>query len=638
MVQEHVAGERLRLSLEGWGRLGEALAFHEGREVLVLGGIPREEVVAEVIKGRGEYIAAQVVEVLTPSPHRTAPPCPYVGTCTGCQWQHVAYEHQLDIKRQMVMDALVGAGGFESSPVRPTVAAMEQYGYRNHARFTVGRRKGEPGFVNRVSRRFVAIDSCLIMHPWINEALAKLRGRCAETSQLSLRYGVNTGDFLVQPALKSPDVDLPTGQKHYRESLGGREFHIAASSFFQVNTSQAERMAELVRDGLQLSGEELLVDAYAGVGTFAILLAPYAKEVIAIEESASAVRDALLNAAGLVGVRVLQGKAEEVLAQMEERPDGVILDPPRTGCHRITLDAVARLAPRRVVYVSCDPDTLARDLRILCQAGFDLDWVQPIDMFPQTHHVECVAALSWKEHEPVTLTSRESQASAGETKLVLASTSPRRRELLGSLGVEFQVIPPSVLENMLGQESPQEMVERLALAKARSGARSVSSGLVVGADSVVINDGLVLGKPADSAEAMNMLRSLRGKEHQVLTGVAIVDAAMGQAYVASQASTVTMREYTDPEIEAYVVSGAPLDKAGAYAVQDRVFRPAASLDGCYTNVMGLPLCLLRDMLNDAGLQFGPEAHIQVPEECSPCPLRNPTGPEGTGGPPWTSSA
>ena len=638
MVQEHAAGERLRLSLEGWGPLGEARACHEGQEVMVFGGIPGEEVVAEVIRGRGESVAAQVVEVLEPSPYRTVPPCPYVGPCTGCQWQHVAYEHQLDIKRQMVTDALAGAGKFESPPVWPTVAAMEQYGYRNHARFTVGRRKGEPGFVNRVSRRFVAIDSCLIMHPWINEALAKLRGRCAETSQLSIRYGLNTGDFLVQPALKSPDIPISTGQKHYRESLGGREFRVAASSFFQVNTSQAEKMTGLVRDGLQLSGEELLVDAYAGVGTFAVLLAPFAAEVIAIEESVSAVKDAVLNAAGLVGVRVIQGKAEDVLAQMEERPDGVILDPPRAGCNRMTLDVVARLTPRRVVYVSCDPDTLARDLMILCQAGFDLDRVQPIDMFPQTHHVESIATLSWKGHEPVIRSSREPPGSVGARDLVLASTSPRRRELLGCLGVEFQVVPPSVSEDMLDQESPQEMVERLALAKAMSGARSVYSGLVVGADSVVVSEGLVLGKPADSAEARKMLRNLRGNQHQVLTGVAVVDAAKGQAHTASQASSVTMREYTDAEIEAYVVSGAPMDKAGAYAVQDQVFRPAASLDGCYTNVMGLPLCLLRDMLKDAGFQFDPETHIQVPEDCSSCPLRNPTGPEGNGGPPWTSSA
>jgi 23S rRNA (uracil1939-C5)-methyltransferase len=381
--------------------MGQALACHEGQEVRVSGGIPGEEVVAEVIKHRQEYIAAQVVEVLTPSPHRVEPPCAYFGPCTGCQWQHVEYPHQLHVKRRMVVDALVNVSGFAETLVLSTLPSPEQYGYRNHARFTVGRRKGELGFVNRESRRFIVIQECLLMHPWINEALGQLQGKCAETSQLSIRYGVNTNDFLIQPAMKSPEVPLQSGRKYYAESLDGHEYRIAASSFFQVNTRQAERMMELVRDELHVSksvgtlqDSSTIVDAYAGVGTFAIMLAPYAGKVLAIEESNSAVRDARINAQGIEGVQFLEGKAEEVLAQLEERPQGVILDPPRAGCHRDTLDALIRLAPRRVVYVSCDPDTLARDLEILCDGPFRLERVRPVDMFPQTHHVECIASLS----------------------------------------------------------------------------------------------------------------------------------------------------------------------------------------------------------------------------------------------------
>ena len=626
MVHQNRTGECLRLSLEGWGRLGEALARHDGMEVRVLGGIPGEEVVAEVIKRRREYVAAQVVEVLTPSPHRTAPPCPYFGPCTGCQWQHIDYEYQLQIKRQAVLDALGCVGDFEAFLVSPTIAAPEQYGYRNHARFTVGRRNGDLGFVNRESRRFVHIHECLLMHPWMNEALEQLQGRCAETTQLSIRYGINTRDFLLQPALKTQEVPLPSGQKHYRESLDGREFRIAASSFFQVNTPQAARMVEMVKEGLRLSGKELLVDAYAGVGIFAILLAPYAGKVIAIEESASAVQDAVANAEGVDGIRFLQGKTEEVLAQIEERPHGVILDPPRAGCHTRALEALVHLAPHRVVYVSCDPDTLARDLKILCQGPFRLDAVQPVDMFPQTHHVECIATLSYREDGTITTVPDQTGEIGHEGKLVLVSTSPRRRELLSHLGIEFRVVSPSVSENMLDGESPQEMVERLALSKARSVAHSLSGSFVVGADSVVVMGGRVLGKPADAAEARKMLRSLRGKEHQVVTGVAVVpvpalgNAADCQVATASQVSVVTMREFSDEEIEAYVASGEPMDKAGAYAVQDRAFRPASRLEGCYANVMGLPLCLLVDLLKDAGLEFEPEARIRVPEGCSKCPL------------------
>ena len=468
MVQQSRRGELLRLVLDGWGQWGDALACHDGMEVSVFGGIPGERVVVEVVRHRRDYIAARVVEVLEPSPHRVSPPCPYFGACTGCQWQHIDYQHQIHLKRQVIVDALSRSGGFDSALVSPTVESPEQYGYRNHARFTVGRREGELGFVNRESRRFVPIQQCLLMHPWIGEALAKLQGRCGETSQLSLRYGVNTGDFLVQPALKNEDVSLPSGQKHYTESLDGRVFRIASPSFFQVNTRQAARMVDLVRDELQLSGDGLLVDAYAGVGTFAILLVSYAAKVIAIEESASAVQDAAVNAEGVDGVQFLLGKTEEMLEGIVERPEGVILDPPRAGCHPRVLAALRRLAPRRVVYVSCDPGTLARDLKTLCEGPFHLERVQPIDMFPQTHHVECIATLSWTGYVSNADERDGATTGAGKDELVLASTSPRRRELLSGLGVGFSVVSPSVSEDPQPHEPPQQMVERLALSKART--------------------------------------------------------------------------------------------------------------------------------------------------------------------------
>ena len=612
MVRQKLVSERLQLTLEGWGPLGSTLAWYDGRQVQVLGGIPGEQVVVEVLKDRGEQLSGQVVEVLMPSPHRVSAPCPYYGPCTGCQWQHIEYQHQLETKNQIVLDALGQVGGFTGPPVLPTLASPDQYGYRNHARFTVGRKWGELGYVNRESRRFVTVQSCLLMHPWINQAIQQLQRRSAETSQLSLRYGVNTGDFLLQPAFKSQDVPLPSGQKHYRESLGGQEFRIAASSFFQVNTRQAERMVELVEEGLQLSGRELLVDAYAGVGTFAILLAPRARKVIAIEESVSAVRDAEFNAQGMEGVEFVLGKTEVVLAEMQERPDGVILDPPRAGCDKKALDAVIRLAPRRVVYVSCDPASLARDLKVLCEGPFRLESVQPMDMFPQTHHVECVANLSYEE-------PAVGNGLAGP--IVLASTSPRRKELLAGLGLEFRIIAPEVSEEMLPGEDPQQMVERLALAKAKSVASTVDQGLIVGADSIVVLDGRVLGKPAGATEAREMLNALRGREHQVMTGVAVADGSVGSVRVASKVSGVTMREYSDNEIEDYIASGEPMDKAGAYAVQDRDFRPGVVAEGCYANVMGLPICLLLELLKEAGYTVGPNVAVGVPEECSECSLR-----------------
>ncbi|MCE2463557.1 MAG: septum formation protein Maf [Dehalococcoidia bacterium] len=207
-------------------------------------------------------------------------------------------------------------------------------------------------------------------------------------------------------------------------------------------------------------------------------------------------------------------------------------------------------------------------------------------------------------------------------ELVLASTSPRRRELLSCLGIDFRVVPPSTLETMLPDETPREMVERLALSKAMSVAQSLSGGLVIGADSVVVLDGRVLGKPVNSAQAREMLRSLRSREHRVMTGLALVDTANQDTRVASESSLVTMRDYSDNQLEAYVASGEPMDKAGAYAVQDRVFRPAEQLEGCYTNVMGLPLCSLVNMIRDAGLEVRSGQYKQVTRECTQCPLKD----------------
>ena len=205
--------------------------------------------------------------------------------------------------------------------------------------------------------------------------------------------------------------------------------------------------------------------------------------------------------------------------------------------------------------------------------------------------------------------------------IVLASTSPRRKELMSGLGLQFRTIAPDASEEMVEGESPREMVERLALAKATSVASSGDQGLTVGADSVVVLDGRVLGKPADADEAREMLNALRGREHQVMTGVAVVDGPVGRVWVASKVSGVTMREYSHSEVEEYVASGEPLDKAGAYAVQDRNFHPGARVEGCYANVMGLPLCLLLEMLKEAGYTLGPGAALVVPEECFECPVR-----------------
>ena len=619
-------GERIDVTLESWGRLGEAMGRHNDELVFVLGGIPGERVVAEVVRVHRKYSSAIVVEVLERSPDRVEPPCPYFGECTGCQWQHLDYAAQLSAKREKVVDALSRVGGLfldeSEAPVAETLSSPNRYGYRNHARMTVSK-QGELGFVNRESRKFVRIDQCMLMRPSINEVLEELQDRCRETTQLSIRAGGETTEikdsYLVQPQLFNPDIKVTTGQKRYVETIGENRFFVSSPSFFQVNVEQAARAAEVVRQGLALSEEDVLLDAYAGVGTFAALLSPFVNRVLAVEESSAAVADARENAVGLPNVEFLLGRTENVLSDLPVRPDVVVLDPPRSGCQPQALTSLLELAPPRVAYVSCDAETLARDLKVLTSGGYALDQVVPIDMFPQTHHVECVALLRWTS--PV-----------ATDRLVLASASPRRRELLEALALPFEVQPADVPEEPLPEETPQEMVERLSRDKALKVAATLDAGFVIGGDSTVVHESESLGKPVDDDEARAMLRRLRGTTHHVSTGLTVVNASSGVAKTVSMTSQITLREITDEDIEASIASGVPRDKAGAYAVQDPKLRPASGWEGCYHNIIGLPTCLVLQLLDELGYSRPEGWQLPDDAQCGPgCPTQAAALPsEGTG--------
>ena len=377
---------------------GAATSIMDGAPISISGAIPSESVSAEVMKVFPDRIAIQAREIKNPSSDRVEAPCKYFGSCSGCQWQHISYQKQLDLKRETVLKALSTYDSLATTEVLPTLASPQKFGYRNHARFTIGRQEhdGKAGFVNADTRRFVPIDRCLIMDDRINDVLSKLQGRLSGMTQFSVRLGCNTGDMIIQPLLPAEVQDVESGRQRYEEEIDGVRFRVAASSFFQVNTQQISNLVHEMVGMLKLDGDENVVDLYCGVGTFSALLSPYVAKVVGIEESASAVADARINCAGMDNVTFIEARADtfaDELATIGFDADILLLDPPRTGCDAKTLYAVASLDVRRLVMVSCDPSSMARDLNHLAGSGFTLLKIRPIDMFPQTRHVETLSLL-----------------------------------------------------------------------------------------------------------------------------------------------------------------------------------------------------------------------------------------------------
>jgi len=409
-------GERLRLRLTKMIYGGEALGRHEGKVVFVSQAIAGEEVVAEIVEGKRQWARARVLEVLTPSPHRVTPRCSHYGVCGGCHWQHIDYQAQLDYKRQIIQEQLARLGGLPDITVKPTIPSPSPWNYRNHIRFTLNE-EGDLCFQAARSHRLVPIEECYLLHPLLEDILVALEMPSAEEvplpfRRLSLRAGVHTGDRMLIFEAKEEqapelEVELPLscvlltargvplvliGDGHITEVVAGREYRISAPSFFQANTEGAEALVEVVKAYLALEGDETLLDAYCGVGLLGLSLADRASRVIGIEENPFAVDDARFNARDLPNVEFIEGRVEDVMPSLEG-VKATILDPPRIGLHPRALSALIELSPSTIVYVSCNPSTLARDLKGLVAAGYEVVEVQPVDLFPQTYHIESVALL-----------------------------------------------------------------------------------------------------------------------------------------------------------------------------------------------------------------------------------------------------
>ncbi|HTK09767.1 MAG TPA: class I SAM-dependent RNA methyltransferase [Ktedonobacteraceae bacterium] len=348
-----------------------------------------------------------ITEIHEASPLRVQASCPVFGTCGGCQLQHMHYEAQLLWKHDIVAHLLQEVGHFAEPPLLPTVPCDDPWHYRNHMRFSVNR-LGQPGLTARGSHRVLPLEQCPIAQPHINRALAILSQHENARPQVLVRCATSSQQLMLQPA-PTPELaqqltaaELEVHTETMEEVLGGETFRIRPSSFFQTNTAQAEKMARMVLDGILSSVRDeeqarqlTIVDAYCGVGTFALLLARHVGKVIAIEESPSAIKDAQWNARATENVEIIKGKVEAMLPGLAAQIDGFVIDPPRAGCQADVLQALIENPVARIVYVSCEPSTLARDLDILCHVHptYQLRSIQPLDMFPQTAHIETIAVL-----------------------------------------------------------------------------------------------------------------------------------------------------------------------------------------------------------------------------------------------------
>jgi 23S rRNA (uracil1939-C5)-methyltransferase len=405
----------IELELDAMAHGGEAIGRHEGRTVFVSYAIPGERVRAEIVDDRKRYARARTVEVLSPSPARVDPPCPYFGPerCGGCQWQHIDYQVQARIKGLVTQDQLQRVGKFEDPPIYEPVPDPEGWEYRNHALFRLDP-QGHLGFLSAQSHDVYTIDECLILHPLLSAMFEALDMTYPELEWMELRAGTATGELMMLIQAKEEEspslqVDMPLsivqirhddaiapliGLDYFTECVHEREFRISATSFFQVNSRQAGALVDLVMQAVAPGPEETVLDAYCGVGLFTAFLREEAGFVVGIEAHPTAVEDARHNLAGADNVEILAGPVEEVLPDLACTLHAAVVDPPRGGLEREALDALVAHAPQRIVYVSCDPATFARDARRLVRQGYELAWVQPVDLFPQTYHIENVALLT----------------------------------------------------------------------------------------------------------------------------------------------------------------------------------------------------------------------------------------------------
>ena len=377
-------GQRLELDITDIAFGGDGIGRVKGFVVFVPFVLEGERVEVEIVDVKRRYATADLVRILTPSPRRVEPRCEYYTRCAGCQYQHVDYRHQLELKRKQIRDIFQRIGGIPEPPIEPVIGSPREYGYRNKI---VVHGPGQPGFWTVRGRSIIPIVRCPIARDEIN---AKLAGPLAIDKHLTFR---SNAAGQVWTFAEPPDEII-------EETVLGKLLRVPIGSFFQVNREVIELVLKHTRQVFAASGCKTLVDAYCGIGLFALFLGDLAEHVYGVEEDTRAINAANENAARLDPARYdfYPGKTERLLfytlRQCNLDQTCLILDPPRSGCGKPVLKTLREHKPSKIAYISCAPPMLARDIKELLKSGYRLERVLPFDMFPQTAHCEAVAELT----------------------------------------------------------------------------------------------------------------------------------------------------------------------------------------------------------------------------------------------------
>ncbi|WP_026564429.1 23S rRNA (uracil(1939)-C(5))-methyltransferase RlmD [Bacillus sp. UNC41MFS5] len=444
------------LTIKRLGINGEGVGYFKKQVVFVPGALPGEEVVVEATKISPKFAEAKVKKIRIKSPHRVLPLCPVYDQCGGCQLQHLQYDQQLKEKRDIVIQSLERHTNVDMSKldIRETVGMEDPWGYRNKSSFQVKAMDGKvlAGLYGLNSHQLINIDECAVQHSQTNEATSVVK-RILEELKIPIyneksrkgivrtivtRVGIQTGELqivLITTQKELPKVDiiiqeiqkrLPNvksivqningqktslifgeetlplaGEEFIQETLGDLQFELSARTFFQLNPVQTVKLYNEVKKAAALTGTEKIVDAYCGVGTIGLWLADQAGEVRGMDVIPESIEDAKKNAKrhGLTNTKYVPGKAEEVLPKWVKKgwkPDVIVVDPPRTGLEGQLIQTILQAEPKKLIYISCNPSTLAKDIQTL-SAKYEVKYIQPVDMFPHTAHVECCSLLILKD-------------------------------------------------------------------------------------------------------------------------------------------------------------------------------------------------------------------------------------------------